>query len=249
MEKNSKKWVKVGKKLLKRLVRDVVCFIIGLVAIITRLMVYVYKLMAKFFRKLPDLIKAIVIFAMITLSVLSVEAMANKTTIVEKKEEVIKINFTEGDAKVLREENVSLREEIERLKAENQKERTIKSLGEIGTDIYNKAVEKGLTHEQAVLVVSISRHETGNWVSNAFINKNNFGGVMCSTGLKTYETYNDGLDSFVSLLKNRYFDKGLDTIEKIGDVYCPIGASNDPTGVNKHWIPNVTKYYNEYLSK
>lgn len=29
------------------------------------------------------------------------------------------------------------------------------------------------------------------------------------------------------------------------DRYCPIGASNDPTGLNKHWIKNVSYFYPE----
>ena len=31
-------------------------------------------------------------------------------------------------------------------------------------------------------------------------------------------------------------------IASLGARYCPIGADNDPTGLNKHWIKNV-KYY------
>ena len=72
---------------------------------------------------------------------------------------------------------------------------------------------------------------------------------MCNTGLKQYNSLEEGLNGFVNLLKNRYFNRGLDTVDKIGAVYCPVGASNDPYGLNQHWIPNVTKYYNEYLQK
>ena len=28
----------------------------------------------------------------------------------------------------------------------------------------------------------------------------------------------------------------------LGNRYCPVGAKNDPNGLNKHWIPNVKKY-------
>lgn len=34
-----------------------------------------------------------------------------------------------------------------------------------------------MTDEQAYLLIAISRHETGNWSSSAFKNKNNFGGL------------------------------------------------------------------------
>lgn len=33
-------------------------------------------------------------------------------------------------------------------------------------------------------------------------------------------------------------------IHFLGRRYCPIGADNDPNGLNKHWIPNVTKFAN-----
>ena len=32
----------------------------------------------------------------------------------------------------------------------------------------------------------------------------------------------------------------------LGNRYCPIGADNDPNGLNKHWIGNVTKFTKEF---
>ena len=32
-----------------------------------------------------------------------------------------------------------------------------------------------------------------------------------------------------------------DFITFLGNRYCPVGAENDPTGLNKHWIKNVRK--------
>jgi len=29
----------------------------------------------------------------------------------------------------------------------------------------------------------------------------------------------------------------------LGKRYCPVGADNDPTGLNKHWIKNVERYH------
>ena len=34
-------------------------------------------------------------------------------------------------------------------------------------------------------------------------------------------------------------DDGRDFIEFLGDRYCPVGAANDPAGVNRHWKGNV----------
>lgn len=114
--------------------------------------------------------------------------------------------------------------------------------------IYLVGKEYGLTDEQSFLTVAISKHETGNYTSSAFNNQNNLGGIFRNGQLATFGTLEEGINEFVSLLKNSYFDKGLNTIEKIGNVYCPVGASNDPSGVNVHWIPMVTKYYNELIN-
>jgi len=32
----------------------------------------------------------------------------------------------------------------------------------------------------------------------------------------------------------------------LGSKYCPVGASNDPTGLNKNWVGNVTDWYEVY---
>lgn len=95
------------------------------------------------------------------------------------------------------------------------------------------------------LAVAISMHETGKYTSKAFKELNNVGGMMCNSGLREYTTLEEGIEAFVSNLKYNYIDEGLDTIEKIQPKYCPIGAKNDPNGLNKYWVSGVTKYYNE----
>ena len=37
-------------------------------------------------------------------------------------------------------------------------------------------------------------------------------------------------------------------IRFLGKRYCPIGADNDPTGLNQHWVKNVT-WYTELYTK
>ena len=277
MKKNDKKWVKVAKKLGKIYLREIVSFIVGLVAIILwllkefvrnagRLIVGLYgigyivitNLISKI--KTPKLIKITIVYLLIFGSITGVYATHNVIVANDiNKENKIAIELK--DSKILSlinkntklsEENksyVELKKELEQTKYELQKIRTINSLNNIERDIYDKAVEIGLSHEQSIMIVAISKHETGHWKSPAFVDRNNFGGVMVSYGIKIYASYEDGLDGFVTLLKNRYFDKGLDTIEKIQPVYCPIGASNDPNNKNIYWIPTVTQFYNEYLTK
>ena len=35
-------------------------------------------------------------------------------------------------------------------------------------------------------------------------------------------------------------------IHFLGRVYCPVGAKNDPKGLNVHWIRNVTKFVKRF---
>ena len=32
----------------------------------------------------------------------------------------------------------------------------------------------------------------------------------------------------------------------LGARYCPVGADNDPNGLNKHWVGNVTKFQKKF---
>lgn len=38
-----------------------------------------------------------------------------------------------------------------------------------------------------------------------------------------------------------------DFIAYLGSKYAPIGADNDPTGLNAHWVGNVSRFYRESL--
>ncbi|WP_052759800.1 glucosaminidase domain-containing protein [Paenibacillus sp. DMB20] len=93
------------------------------------------------------------------------------------------------------------------------------------------------------LLAAIAIHETGNGSSNAVRKKNNVGGMMGKNGLMTFGSVDEGIDRMASNLKRLYFDQGLTTIPQIQKKYAPVGASNDPTGLNNHWVSGVTRYY------
>lgn len=94
------------------------------------------------------------------------------------------------------------------------------------------------------LVKAVIQHETGNMTSSAAKNKNNFGGIMGKDGLRTYNTSDEGIEAVAKLLATpRYKGK---TIAQIGAIYAPVGAANDPTGLNNHWVNAVTKLYEQY---
>ncbi len=224
------------KKGVKKVVRNSLYLIIGVIAFIYYTLKGINILVVKAFNKLPRLVKVATIYSLIALSVIGVVNYKPQIkTIVEEKIQVITI-----------EKEIAMVQEQEIVEEPKQEEIALFD-NDNENNIYNYAIEQGLTRNQALLVISISRHETGNWTSKAFKNNNNFGGIMTSKGLKNYDSYEEGLHDFVRILKNYYFDLGLDTIEKIGAKYCPVGAENDPNGLNQYWVGGVTAIYNSYL--
>ncbi|WP_159458340.1 NlpC/P60 family protein [Listeria sp. ILCC797] len=102
------------------------------------------------------------------------------------------------------------------------------------------AQEQGI---DPVLFASIAMSETGWGSSQAVTRKNNPGGLMDpATGMATvrvFPTLDEGLHAMAVTLHNRVVEDGLDTIEKLGKVYAPIGVANDPFNMNANWIPTV----------
>lgn len=98
------------------------------------------------------------------------------------------------------------------------------------------------------LLAAIAVHETGNGTSSAAKSKNNVGGMMGKNGLMSFGSLEEGIDKMASNLKRNYIDKGLTTIEQIQKKYAPVGAANDPTGLNNNWVNGVNKYYKMFAS-
>lgn len=235
-----KKELNVIIKMLMLLVKAL--FMIGksIVKIIYLIIKFIDNLIAKLFMKLPRLLKVGVVYSLIGLAILNFVNVPSKS-VSAKTETSEKVAIATENLPVETTEKPVVEEKVENT--------TCKLDNENACNIYNKAIEKGLTENQSLLVVAISTHETGYWTSKAFTENHNFGGIMTSKGLKSYSTYEEGLDHFVSVLKNYYFDKGLTTIEQIGAKYCPVGAENDPKGLNVNWVPSVTSIYNSYTQK
>lgn len=232
--------------MIKSLAKEIVKLFVKLVMSIIKLGYLIVKgfdtLVGKSFMKLPRLAKVGIVYTMLVLSVMQVLTFTQPKTI-----ENVKAQVEETTQEVISTE--SKEEVAENTTTETQQTSSRTFDNQVATDIYNKALEVGATEEQALIMVSISQHETGSWTSELFENSNNFGGICNSKGFNKYDSYESGLNAFVNLLKNNYFDKGLTTIEQIGNKYCPVGAENDPTGLNKNWIPSVTSIYNNYLGK
>jgi hypothetical protein len=97
----------------------------------------------------------------------------------------------------------------------------------------------------STLLAAIAQHETGNGKSHAAIEKNNIAGMMGFNGLKSYASVEESIMDMARNLSKNYLGSGLSSIAKIGGKYAPIGAGNDPTGLNNHWVTGVTKYFDQ----
>jgi hypothetical protein len=94
-------------------------------------------------------------------------------------------------------------------------------------------------------LAAVAQHETGNGKSRAAMEKNNIAGMMGANGLRSYSSVEASIIDMARNLSNNYLDKGFTTIPKIGSKYAPIGADNDPTGLNNHWVTGVSHYLDQ----
>lgn len=231
--KNRNKRIKIYLISILRAFTSLLRNILELLVYLIGLMIkFVYKLVFKFdsviaklFMKLPRPTKAVIIYVLVLTFIVNLQQALEQKKPVKTIHEV-KIAYTEPKVK------------------EEVKEEPTCNYDEISCKIYNKAKELGMNEEQAKITIAISRWETGNYTSSAFKNKNNVGGMMCSSGLINYNSLDEGIHAFVKNLKNNYFDIGLDTIDKIKPKYCPDNADNDPNGLNKYWLNGVKDIYN-----
>lgn len=107
--------------------------------------------------------------------------------------------------------------------------------------------EGAINQVDPVLLAAIALHETGNGTSHAVEKYNNPGGLIDpNTGhLMKFDTLHEGLDKMASNLYKNYISQGLVTIPQIGSKYAPIGAENDPTGLNLNWVPDIIDMAND----
>jgi hypothetical protein len=103
------------------------------------------------------------------------------------------------------------------------------------------------------LLAAISMHETANGKSSAFRNKNNAMGVSNASGPIQMASVEASIEKMASLLgKGIHQGKGpyanAKSIEDIAKRYAPIGAGNDPRGLNKYWTNGVSSNYEKLSS-
>ena len=111
------------------------------------------------------------------------------------------------------------------------------------SDAFNEAGARYGVDPKAL--AAIAMHETGNGTSPAFLKKNNAMGISNSEGPVAMGSVEQSIDKMASLLGNAeggpYRDR--DQISEIAGKYAPVGAENDPRGLNKFWTDGVASNY------
>ena len=94
-----------------------------------------------------------------------------------------------------------------------------------------------------VALVAIAKHETGNFTSSAFKNKNNAMGISDARGPTMQKSAEQSIEKMAySLAKPDGHYKGKNTLGEVANTYAPVGAKNDPTGLNSGWAKGVAGF-------
>ena len=250
MKKNKKgkrtkrKIKKILIKLFKKMIKNTVYLLVGTVYAIYALIRAFNNLIAQAFMRLPRLMKVTIIYLLITNLGLDVYDLTIAFQDYAKSFKTQNTIILEASPIEVSKSSPILKENAE-IETKQQEEYKCTLEHETACKIKIKAEEYGIDWK---IAVSISAWETGYWKSNLYLNKNNVGGLYCNGNFLKYGTLDEGIEAYVSNLKRLYFDMGLNTLEKIQPKYCPVGAKNDPNGLNKNWLGGVTKIY-ESLEK
>lgn len=99
------------------------------------------------------------------------------------------------------------------------------------------------------LLAAISSHETGHGTSNVFLRGFNAMGVSDSKGAISYPDQTGVSQSIERMAKmlgtSGIYKPARDTnsIENLAKIYAPVGAGNDPRGLNNSWQNGVSNLY------
>ncbi len=97
------------------------------------------------------------------------------------------------------------------------------------------------------IAAAIAQIESG-YSAKSMLNKNNIFGGMSSGGLIRYKNIEYGIYSYIKLLSEGYFGKGLTTVESIGRVYNPMYNENGVKIAKPSWVANVTNAMSDYVA-
>ena len=276
INKGVKVFKKVIKKLVKYTMKQMKYLMVGFISSIALLLDINYEFMKRRFIVLSETKKEFIIYVILALAIYGAyDLVPNKkgiynlsVNVIEKVEAKVKYELNKNNKELkLDDEHFEKQKDI-KVSEETKEETEILEVEDVNKveEVVDKcmmdytsckikevAIREGISDWK--IPVAIARHECGykdnQYLSNAFKNKNNVGGMMYydtttkSSYLMTFDTIDSGVEAFVSNLKRNYFNMGLDTIEKIQPKYAPVNAQNDPYGLNEFWVSGVRAFYND----
>ena len=86
------------------------------------------------------------------------------------------------------------------------------------------------------LALAITLHESAYGTSNLAVYNYNFGGLRASNGWASFVSPQEGIDYYLTLLDESYYENGLTTPELIQPIYCP-GSTV--------WVGQIYDYMNQ----
>lgn len=60
---------------------------------------------------------------------------------------------------------------------------------------------------------------------------------------RRYSSWEEGFNAAATLLRKHYIGEGRKGLAEIGKKWAPVGAANDPTGLNSNWYRNTSTIY------
>ena len=275
INKGVKVFKKITKKIIKYTMKQIKYLMVGFISSIALLLDINYEFMKRRFIALSETKKEFIIYVILALAVYGAyDLVPNKkgiynlsVNVIEKVEAKVKYELNKNDKELKlddehfeKQKDIKVSEEtkgtvILEVEDVNKVEEVVDKcmMDYTSCKIKEVAIREGITDWK--IPVAIARHECGykdnQYLSNAFKNKNNVGGMMYydtttkSSYLMSFDTIDSGVEAFVSNLKRNYFNLGLDTIEKIQPKYAPLNTENEPYGLNEFWIIGVRAFYND----
>jgi hypothetical protein len=115
------------------------------------------------------------------------------------------------------------------------------ALGQHARSFWNWGKKLGVDPK---FLAAVSMLETGKGTSKAFRNKNNATGVSNARGPVSFSSVDASIERLARVLAEPNGPyAAVHTIDKIGAVFCSVGAGNGANGTNHHWPRMVSRFY------
>lgn len=94
-----------------------------------------------------------------------------------------------------------------------------------------------------IFLTAVIMHESACGTSKFARERNNVAGIYRNKGYCRFDSVDECIGFTAKLLGGKLYGSGRNnTIARVQAVYCPVGADNDPRGINKYWLNGVLKY-------